>query len=352
MRHIGNQAGNMPYTARAAIIRGFEDLVADLGGDPSEIAERAELGPGILDEPNRQISAHTILNVLDLSATTTNCDHFGLELARRRDLIGYLGVLGEILQVAPTLGVALSKVFELFGIHSEASLWGLNADQETAHITFALMDESSASFKQVQQLVITLLWRLTNLLSDCRWNPLVVSFTFAKPKNQRPYRRLFNVPIDFDADYCGISFDASDLKIKLTDSDAARYEWLHHRAQSMHDLRQSDLAEDVRTLIRRNLELQQIGEEYITPHIPFKRRTLQRKLAGHGTSYRELLNEVRINMAIGLLENSEIPITRLSERLCYNDLANFSKAFKKSTGLSPKSWRKRSRSNCSKTLQR
>ena len=91
----------------------------------------------------------------------------------------------------------------------------------------------------------------------------------------------------------------------------------------------------------KNLELQLVGEDYLTRFFPFERRTMQRKLKALGTSYRELLHDVRIAMAMELLANSDISMTRLAERLCYTDLANFTKAFSEHAGVPPSTWRTR-----------
>ena len=71
---------------------------------------------------------------------------------------------------------------------------------------------------------------------------------------------------------------------------------------------------------------------------------MQRKLKAQGTTYRELLHDVRIAMAMELLANSDISMTRLAERLCYTDLANFTKAFSEHTGTPPSNWRAQVRS--------
>ena len=68
---------------------------------------------------------------------------------------------------------------------------------------------------------------------------------------------------------------------------------------------------------------------------------MQRKLKEGGTSYRHLLNEVRVELAKDWLSNSDIPITHMAERLRYSGLATMTRAFKAQTGLTPKAWRRK-----------
>jgi AraC-like DNA-binding protein len=242
-------------------------------------------------------------------------------------------------QSAATLGEALTELFNLMSVHTEATAWQLQCDSEVGYVIFSLIDDSTGGYKQIEQLVITLFWRFVDFLTEHHWHPTMVNFTFAKPANLAPYRRIFDAPIDFDADFCGVVFHSSDLNLTLSSRNEARHNRLYQFAHSVLSSRPRDVQEQVRILIRKNLELQLVGEDYLTRFFPFEKRTLQRKLTAQGTSYRKLLHDVRIAMAMELLANSDISMTRLAERLCYADLANFTKAFSEHTGKPPSAWR-------------
>jgi AraC-like DNA-binding protein len=331
-------------TTRAAVIRDFDQLVSELGGDPLDVARAAGLELQQLRDPEALLPSNLIAKVLSQSALATSCDHFGLELAKRRDLSKYFGVLGEISQSAGTLGAALTQLFSLMSIHTEATLWQLRSDEEVGYVIFSLTEDASGSLKQIEQMVIVLFWRFADFLTGHHWHPTMVNFTFAKPANLTPYRRIFDVPIAFDADFCGVIFHSSDLMIKLSTHDETRHDVLSQFARSIKRLRPRELKDEVRILIRKNLELHLVGEKYLTRFFPFEKRSMQRKLKEEGTSYRDLLHDVRIAMAMELLADSDISVTRLAERLCYADLANFTKAFSEHTSVPPSTWRAHARS--------
>ena len=326
-------------TSRAAILRGFDKLVSELGGDPAEVVAGAGLRLEQFHDPETQLPVQPMLQVLTLSAAATGCDHFGLELGKQRDLTRYLGILGEIGESAATVGDALTELFNLMSIHTEATVWQLRREGAVGHVIFSLLDDSAGSYNQVEQLVITVFWRFVDFLAEHQWHPTMVAFTFASPADTLVYRRLFDVPIVFDADFCGVVFHASDLDIKLVKHDEERHDKLYAFVRKIRDSKPRDFREEVRTLIRKNLELQLVGEENVARFFPFEKRTLQRKLKAQGTSYRELFHEVRIIMAMELLANSDISVTRIAERLCYTDIANFTKAFSQHAGVPPTTWR-------------
>ncbi|MDZ4298314.1 MAG: AraC family transcriptional regulator ligand-binding domain-containing protein [Moraxellaceae bacterium] len=69
-------------------------------------------------------------------------------------------------------------------------------------------------------------------------------------------------------------------------------------------------------------------------------RTLSRNLAEHGTSYRLLLTEAHMRAAIMLLEYKNLSVQDVSEKIGYSSSANFSRAFKAWSGVSPKNFQR------------
>jgi AraC-like DNA-binding protein len=68
-------------------------------------------------------------------------------------------------------------------------------------------------------------------------------------------------------------------------------------------------------------------------------RTLKRKLAACGTTYSDLLDELRQNRAVQLLGSDQLSIEAIADRLGYSDAANFGRAFRRWTGTTPGAYR-------------
>lgn len=64
-------------------------------------------------------------------------------------------------------------------------------------------------------------------------------------------------------------------------------------------------------------------------------RTLKRKLAEYGATYSTLLDEIRLRDALRLLEGTRLPVDEIAARVGYTDRANFTRAFKRWTGVAP-----------------
>ncbi|KAA1171004.1 AraC family transcriptional regulator [Marinobacter salinexigens] len=68
-------------------------------------------------------------------------------------------------------------------------------------------------------------------------------------------------------------------------------------------------------------------------------RTLHRRLTDEGTSYREVVDGVRHQLAIRYLETGQMTIQEISFALGYSDLAAFRKAFKRWESVPPSSYK-------------
>jgi len=69
------------------------------------------------------------------------------------------------------------------------------------------------------------------------------------------------------------------------------------------------------------------------------RRTLQRRLTEHGLNYSRLVEQVRFETAVNLLKNPRIKLIEIGAELGYTDPANFTHAFKRWAGVSPRKFR-------------
>ena len=68
-------------------------------------------------------------------------------------------------------------------------------------------------------------------------------------------------------------------------------------------------------------------------------RTLRRRLAEKELSFRQLLNECRRARAENLLLDGRLSIADISLSLGYSEAANFYRAFRRWTGVTPAQWR-------------
>ena len=100
----------------------------------------------------------------------------------------------------------------------------------------------------------------------------------------------------------------------------------------------TNLVEDVRyEILSRPAYFPDI--ETVAGKMHMSSRTLRRHLDKQGTSYQDLLNEIRLNLARDYLLATALRLDQISQLLGYTEPANFTHAFKRWTGVSPRTYR-------------
>jgi AraC-like DNA-binding protein len=102
-----------------------------------------------------------------------------------------------------------------------------------------------------------------------------------------------------------------------------------------------DFVDALKSLIRSQLFGGNIQIQTIVDSVGTSKRSLQRCLAHKGLSYSHLLDQVRFQLAVEYLKDNTIKIGDIAFELNYSEVNNFTRAFKKWTGLTPSEYRHR-----------
>lgn len=102
-----------------------------------------------------------------------------------------------------------------------------------------------------------------------------------------------------------------------------------------------DFAGSLRILIRSLLPEACADASEVASLAGISLRGLQRSLAASGLSFSELLRDARLERAIELMREPERRMTDIGLELGYSDAANFTRAFRRWTGSSPRAYRRR-----------
>jgi AraC-like DNA-binding protein len=80
--------------------------------------------------------------------------------------------------------------------------------------------------------------------------------------------------------------------------------------------------------------------DWVAAKLGLTRRTLQRRLADRGTTFAGLVETLLRKNAEALLARTAEPVTDIALKLGYADLAHFTRAFKRWTGMAPSAYRR------------
>ena len=154
------------------------------------------------------------------------------------------------------------------------------------------------------------------------------------------YRDYFGCEVRCSCDCGAVVFDSAILDDPLPQSDPESSEHFRQQCQLMISrlTSQSHFVDDVRMMI-----LARPGFfpdiDYIAEKMEVSVRTLRRHLNEEGSSYRELLLEIRFGLAKDYLSDTRLPLEEISVLLGYTEPGNFSHAFRRWSGQSPRAYR-------------
>jgi len=166
-----------------------------------------------------------------------------------------------------------------------------------------------------------------------------------RPLHRTLLKDHFGCPIRFNAKRDLIVFDAALLHAPWRTRNAPLLAMLLpglEAALDQHDANRS-LPEHVKTLLMRRMQGQRPSIGDVASELCVSSRTLQRRLVDAGTSYQRLLDEVRQQVACGLLRSTDLETGEIAFCLGYEEINSFSRAFQSWEGMTPSQWRESTR---------
>ncbi len=172
--------------------------------------------------------------------------------------------------------------------------------------------------------------------------PLGVSFKHGPPRSLDSHEKVFQCPVSFNQPHNFISYRTADLNTRTAKADIGIHNFLMERVEEETkgmEVSSIKIATDVSQLIQDALPsgipaIQQIGE-----YMGMSSRTLTRRLAENGMTFRTLVKQTQEKISKDLLQNTSHTISEIAFQTGFSEQSAFSRAFKRWTGQSPLDFR-------------
>jgi AraC-like DNA-binding protein len=323
---------------------GIAALAAELAAQGVSIGSlfaRTGAHPWQLEDPDARISMRQRLALYRNARRLGKRADIGL-LAGARQRISDYGIYGFAMLSSPTFGKALQ--FAIENIHMAGPVV-MQISLEVGNNTAVLRSHGVQSLGDLLPFVAEF-WRssMVTLYSRVLEAPFPskrMVFTFPAPTHWRNYERMFNCPVDFGGHIMEWHFSADVMDQPCPNANPITAQVCQQFCERMIDeyRQDDDLARQIRTACMNSLEpFPPAG--VIAKQLGLSLRTMNRRLAEGGHTYRSVLDGMRQRVAIELLENTTLLIDQVAERLGFSDATSFRKAFIKWTGHPPSFYRR------------
>lgn len=176
----------------------------------------------------------------------------------------------------------------------------------------------------------------------CRFNypdvldPVEVNLVREKPEQAGRYYAFFRCPVNFSQEVNNfiLPIEAVDQPVPSANLKLAQ---MHDRVlkEYLAEQERSDLVSQVRESIIQQLPSGDANKDQVAKDLLMSTRTLQRRLGDEGTSFNAILNETRKKLAQQYIQDDSLPIKEISYLLGFSEAANFTRAYKRWTGMTP-----------------
>jgi AraC-like DNA-binding protein len=321
---------------QAQSLRGYRELVGDLGGNPTRLLRQARIDPADLERLTAFISFEALTDLLEGSAADLRCPDFGLRLAERQD-IGILGTLAVAMRYSATVGEAMQCVSKYLEVYNAAIAFTIRTGEPRgkARLEFRLLPRHHIRWAQTAEHGVGLTWRIMTLLSERRCNLHQVWLPHPAVATEAMYRARFNAPLVFGADKAALVVGETDLKLSISDNIEELHDVATRYLESRLSRGRTTLTVQVRQAVEALLGTGTCSRDQVARALDMHPRTLQRRMGEEGSTFEGIKDEARRDLAQRYLSQPDLPLTQITALLGYSEQSAFGRSCRRWFDMTP-----------------
>jgi AraC-like DNA-binding protein len=330
----------MELTGIARIPLALLDEAEELGLQRDDLLRQAGLREEDLRQPDTRVSTSKIENLWRVVIAGSRIPSIGLHVgtalsARRWGLVGYT------MAYSTTLGQALERLSRYMSVMSEASPCEIELEGQRGTFLFTGglgIDYLGPPVDARLASVLGVMREITGV----NIVPLEALFAYPRPENTSEHARYFGCPLCFGRPASGLVLRRDDLQRPISTADEELCGYLDRLAQEIMESLggEETFTARVHQAIWAELSGGPPTLQETARALGISTRTMQRQLKEEGTTYAEVLDALRREMAAGLLLNHTLAIYEVAFLLGYSEPSTFYRAFRRWHGMSPGDYRR------------
>ena len=326
----------MDSLLRATNLRGFVELVAELGADGLAYLRRYHIDPAVLADPEAYVRHRDVLQMVEACAVERDCPDFGLRLSQWQglDILGPIAVIARNAATVLDGFAAIARYLHIHGPTLRLTSQGRNARGDYV-FAYHIAGFEGRAIPQSYELSLANGVRILRLLGGADACMRRVRLAHARIAPAATYARLLGCSVDFAAASYGFELEAALAQRPVQAADAQTRELASRYLESRHAPGAATLPDRVCELIRRLLPTGQCSEVLVARELAMHPRRLQRHLAAAGLRYETMLDGERRELARQYLAQTGLSLGQITGLLGYADPPSLSRACRRWFGAPP-----------------
>lgn len=323
---------------RAASLRPLLVHLDEIGAPTNRLLVSAGLSAELSDEPDVLVPLHLVHRFVELAAVSQGLDDLGARLAHRVSAFD-LAFLGPALRQAVTVYDYLQTGIRLIGQVTKSERIWLTLEQDQVRIHHEGPGRASLGRLHEDMFCMVMTVRMLREFLGPKWSPIQVDLLAADGRVVGDLEVFGDAALRFGQPHSSLSIHASVLQRCIRDrSDVAGAR--DSGTVQIEPAMPVTFLDSIEKLVESLVLVGALRIEMVAESAGMSPRTLQRRLGELGQSYSDVVHRSRIRLASDWLTSTTLPVRDIATALGYTDPANFTRAFRRTTGIPPKDFRR------------
>lgn len=252
------------------------------------------------------------------------------------------GFMGLALMACEDLGSAISLAIRFIRTRTLLADIRFYENDNQAFISVHRIHSLPQTFPFISQYILaailTMLRKLTNQHTDL---PATLYLANKAQTDEATYAALLQIKVLFEQPLYQIAIPAKLLRLPISSANPSSRRIAEAQCEKI--LAQLDKGQDLVVRIRQQLLILQTYPSLneMADLLNSSPRTINRQLAQLNTSFQHIIDEIRREQAMQMLMDNILGVEQIAQRLGYTDPSNFSRAFRRWLGESPRAFRQK-----------
>ncbi|MDM0000679.1 AraC family transcriptional regulator [Variovorax sp. J22P240] len=320
----------MSSLIRSASLTNYPEVARAAGLNPLVMLAEVGLSPACLHDPDLRIPSDAVRALFEASAIASGLDNFGLRMAETRQLSN-LGAVALVAREEPTVRRFVRAMARYSHVLNESLFMKLEESNGIAVLREEFLVRHHGASRQATELLVGVTFRSLKFFLGPAWNPLRVCFVHAPPRDPSLHHRIFGYAIEFGQDFNGLVCTTRDMDAPnpMADPVMARYA---RRTLEAADSGPMSAIDSVRHILLVLLPSGQGSVEQVAENLGVHKRTVHRLLLREGTTFSDVLNTIRRELAAQYVDDGTRPLSQVAELLGFSALSAFSRWYRQQFG--------------------
>ena len=326
-------------TVSAGVVNGLIEFAAGQGADRESLLSLSRIPRSLLMDGDNRVAMSDYHALMRAAKDLTGNPAIALHYAEQIDL-SELSLVGLITRSSPTMLEALNQLNRYGALVMEidtGTAQRFEIVRENGEIWLADNRREPDEFPELTEVTFArLACGPRHFTGELKVGAL--EFTHEAPSYAAEYERIFQAPVTFAGRRNAMKLDEGWLTHPVAVTPSYMFGILTAKADDLlKALRaKATFRARVESLLMTVLHGGEVSVSQIASEMAMSRQTLYRRLKAEGTTFQEVLDEIRCRLALEYIEGRKVSVNEAAYLTGFSDPSAFSRAFRRWTGKSPR----------------